>query len=48
MVGTSGRDCSPVSLLAEKIHVPDLGARLSLFPSQLFQEQNTNGMNLST
>lgn len=44
MVETSGRDCSPVHLLAEKAHQLDLGAQLSPFLFQLSQEQNTNLM----
>ena len=41
MVETSGRDYFPGNFSAEKIHQPDLNARVSPFPFQLFQEQNT-------
>lgn len=45
MVEPSGRDCSPANLLAEKIHLPDLNARVSPSLFQLSQEQKTNLMN---
>lgn len=47
MMGTSGRGRSPVNLLAEEIHQPGLGAQLSPFLFQLFQEEETNSMNFN-
>lgn len=45
MVAISGRDCSPVDLLAETTHQPDLSAQVSPSLFQLFQEQDTNLVN---